>query len=223
MPEIIPAILVDSKEEFIRRLRLVEKEVETVQVDVLDGSMFDATSWFDATVIGKIETPLKFELHLMIENPLPVIEEWNKYVPGFTRAIIHAEISRSLGAIINAVKVNLKKEVGIAINPATPLEAIDNHLHTLDEILIMGVEPGASGRNYVGSVAEEKLAQAAHHAPQITRGIDGAVTLERLPSLLKSGAERFCVGSAIFSNENPKEMLRNLQKLLSNTKFLSQK
>lgn len=215
MLEIIPAILVDSKEEFLHRLRLVEKEVETVQVDVLDGSMFNATSWFNAEEVGKIDTKLKFELHLMIENPLPIIEEWNKHVPGFVRAIIHAEISRPLGAIINAVKVNLKKEVGIAINPATPLEAIDHHLHTLDEVLIMSVEPGASGREFAGSIVEEKLAQAKHHAPNIVRGIDGAVNLERIHSLLKHGAERFCVGSAIFSADDPVSALRDLQKTIS--------
>jgi len=70
--EIVPAILVDSQAEFEKRLKLVENEVETVQIDILDGSKFDSTSWFDAEAVGTHKTPVQFELHLMVENPLPM-------------------------------------------------------------------------------------------------------------------------------------------------------
>ena len=111
--EIIPAILVNSQEEFERQLKLVENEVTTVQIDILDGSVYDRTSWFDAEAVGKIKTPVEFELHLMVENPLPIIDTWAKYVPGTTRAIIHAELDRPLGTIIEWIHQNDKLEAGM--------------------------------------------------------------------------------------------------------------
>ena len=98
--EIIPTLLVQSENEFERRLRLVEHDVTTVQIDVLDGTMFDAMSYHDARAIGAMRTDVAFELHLMIENPLAVVEAWKNHVPTLKRAIFHAELDRSHEPII---------------------------------------------------------------------------------------------------------------------------
>ena len=76
MIEIIPSLLVESRDEFERRLRLVEHDCEMVHVDILDGSLFGNTNWFDAKQVGALRTPVVFELHLMVENPLPIIAAW---------------------------------------------------------------------------------------------------------------------------------------------------
>ena len=71
--EIIPSLLVDGKEAFERRLRLVENHVKTVAVDILDGSTYQVTNWFNAEAISAMHTPVQFILHLMVENPLEYI------------------------------------------------------------------------------------------------------------------------------------------------------
>src|SRR3989338_4141211 len=99
MREIIPSLLVTSKKEFETKLRMVENEVETVHVDILDGSLFENISWFAAEDVGAMRTRIKYELHLMVKNPLPIIAAWKKYVPTTRRAIIHAEMDRQLGTV----------------------------------------------------------------------------------------------------------------------------
>ena len=120
MIHIVPAFLVESEKEFERNLRLVENDCSLIQVDVLDGSLFPNTCWFDAERIGNLKTNVEMELHLMVENPLPIIEAWKKYVPTFKRAIVHTEMHRPSGVVTGFIKDDLKLEVGIALNPESP-------------------------------------------------------------------------------------------------------
>lgn len=211
MIEIIPSLLVESAAEFERRLRLVENDCETVHVDILDGSMFGNTSWHDARAVAAMRTNVKYELHLMVENPLPIVEAWHAHVNGTIRAIIHAEISRPVGAVLEHVREFLKMEGGVAINPETPLKDIESVLHHIDALLIMGIHPGASGRPFVGDYLLEKIRAARNHRPDLAIEIDGGVTLDRLPSLVAAGATRLCAASAIFNDPDPVAALRRLR------------
>ena len=218
--EIIPAILVQSQNEFEQRLRLVEKQVSTVQVDILDNSMFNKSSWFDPEVVGTLETSVKFELHLMVENPLPIIDAWAKHVSNTTRAIIHAELDRPLGTLIELIHQNCKLEAGIAINPETPIDEIHHIIEHVDEILIMGVHPGSSGQGLgdtkcgiSGQVILEKIQRIHDRYPNIILGADGGVSKETLPEFVRHGISRLSASSAIYSNENPVDSLKELQEL----------
>lgn len=218
--EVIPSILVDSSEEFEQRLRLIENEVAVVQVDVLDGSKFEATSWFDAEVVAKMNPKCQFELHLMIENPLPVIEAWKEHVPNTVRAIVHAELDRPIGTIVELIHQNHKLEAGVALNPETPIDEIAHLIPHLDEVLVMGVHPGASGQDFGdakhqigGEAILEKIARIHHRYPNLIIGIDGGVTLERAPGMVERGASRLCSASSIFSADDPVDALRKMQKI----------
>ncbi len=219
--EIIPALLVESQEQFEQQLKLVENEVSTVQVDILDGSVFDKTSWFDAEAVGQIKTPVEFELHLMVENPLPIIDAWAKHVPSTVRAIIHAELDRPLGTIVEWIHQNDKLEAGIALNPETPIDEIHHVVQQVDQILVMGVHPGASGQEFgdsrhgiSGQAILEKIERISHRYPEITLGVDGAVSLERAPELKKRGASRLCIASAIFKADDPKQALHQFKSVI---------
>lgn len=218
--EIIPALLVDSADEFIKRLRLVEDHVDVMQIDILDGSMFDATSWFDSEAIGKMTSSIKYELHLMVENPLPIIKAFREHVPSTIRAIIHAELDRPLGTIVELIKQNYKLEAGIALNPETPIEEIHHLIKELDEVLVMGVHPGASGQGFGDSVHQiggeaiyEKIERIHHRYPDLIVGVDGGVNLARAEKMLSLGATRLSVSSAIFGADEPVEILGKLQVL----------
>lgn len=211
MIEIIPSLLVESAAEFERRLRLVENDCETVHVDVLDGSMFGNTSWHDARAISAMRTGVKYELHLMVENPLPIIEAWHEHVKNTSRAIVHAEISRPFGAVLEHVRDFLKLEGGVAINPETPLKDIENVLHRIDQLLVMGAHPGASGRPFEGESILEKIRAARNHRADLAIEIDGGVTPELVGPLAKAGVTRVCAASLLFGSPDPAATLKRLR------------
>lgn len=216
MVELIPSLLVDSQVEFERRLRLVEGVAQTVHVDILDGTLFPHMSWHDARAIGALATKIRFEIHLMVTNPLPIIAEWKRFVPGVMRALSHAEIARPLGRILEETRETYGLETGIAINPETPLEEIHEVFHELDSLLIMSVHPGSSGQMFEGEYILEKIRQARHHRPDLAIEVDGGVTKDLLPSLISAGATRVCAASAIFSTVHPEQAFQELQKLCYN-------
>ena len=221
MIEIVPALLVESEKEFEACLRVVEHDCRLIQVDVLDGTLFPNTTWFDAERVGAIKTDVEIELHLMVENPIPIIEAWQKYVPTFKRAIIHAEMHRPTGAVTGYIKDILKLEVGVALNPESPLKEIEEVLHQIDQLTIMSVHPGRQGQTFGdaehgGNITSilEKIAQARAHRPDLVIEVDGGVTAELIPALVKAGANRLCVGGAIFKSSDPAGTLKALKQQL---------
>lgn len=214
MKQIVPAFLVDSEQQFNKQLRLIENDCELIQVDVLDGSLFPNISWFDPIVIGQFLTKVKMELHLMVENPIPIIEAWQKHVPTFKRAIVSAEMHRPDGSVTSYIKDILGLEVGIAINPETPLKEIEEVLHMIDQLTIMGVHPGRMGQSFEGDAILDKIKQAKHHRPELIIEIDGGVTEELIPKLIAAGVDRIVSGSLIFKSENPTKELQRLNQIV---------
>lgn len=214
MSELIPAILANSKQEFEEKLRVAEKLSSTIQVDILDGTMFNATNWHDIEAVAAMETSAAFELHLMVNNPLPIIAEWVAKIPNVKRAIIHAEIERPLGKILEEIHVTHLIEAGVAINPETPLEEIHAILPDTDVLLIMSVHPGQAGQKFEGDYILEKIKNAKNRVPALKVEVDGGITAELIPSLIKAGAERFAVNSAVFKTKNPETTWQELQKAL---------
>ena len=209
--EIIPSLLVGSKSEFERRLRLVENDCEVVHVDILDGTLFPNTTWFDAASVGAMRTNVKYELHLMVENPLPIVEAWREHVETMHRAIVHSEIHRPLGAVIEHIKDMMKLEAGVALNPETPLGEMHEVLHKLDQVTIMGVHPGQSGQAFLGDFVLDKIREVRNHRPDIAIEIDGGVTDDLLEPCIRAGATRICAASLLFSCENPAAKLKDLR------------
>lgn len=214
MTELIPSILVESEEEFERRLRLVDGLVKTVHVDILDGTLFPHTSWFDARAVGAIETPVVYELHLMVENPLPIIKEWSEHVKQLKRAIVHLELDRPISTLLEDIKQWYNIETGLALNPETPIEEIKHHTEMLDSLLVMGIHPGASGQTFLGDSVIEKIRSLHHHYPQLLIGCDGGVTKEHIPALLEAGCSRIISASSIFSAANPQNAIVDLKSVL---------
>ncbi|HAU66316.1 TPA: hypothetical protein DCW61_03145 [Candidatus Uhrbacteria bacterium] len=226
MIEIVPAFLVESEREFEKNLRAVEKDCRLIQVDVLDGSLFPNTTWFNAQRIGALKTTVEIELHLMVENPLPIIEEWKKYVPTFKRAIVHTEMHRPSGVVTGYIKDMLKLEAGIALNPESPLSEVESVLHQVDQLTILSVHPGYQSQTFGdpqhGGDVEfilNKIRSARAHRPDLIIEIDGGVTQELFEPLVKAGVNRLCAGSLIFKTENPSEKLRSLNEHLKTLSY----
>jgi len=213
MSQIVPALLVSSEQEFEKNLRAVENNCSLIQVDVLDGTLFPNTTWHDSRSIGALKTHVQMEGHFMVENPIPLVEAFQRHVPTFARAIVSAEMHRPLGAIVGHIKDMLGLKVGVAINPETPLHEIEEVLHVIDQLTIMSVHPGYQGQLFDDTIFE-KITQIRNHRPDLAIEIDGGVTDELIAPLLKAGVTNICVGSLIFRSSNPTDKLKQLNTLL---------
>lgn len=208
---VLPAVLARDEADFYKRiahphLRPLAPEWH---IDVLDGSMFDATCWADPAVIGTWNNLPNIELHLMVHNPLPCIDAWQRLVPTLRRAIVHLEIARPLGAVLEHIR-HLGLETGLALNPETKLERAEHLVPHLDVLQIMGIHPGASGRPFHGDPIYAKIRRAKKLFPPLPISVDGGVSLENASDLLASGVERLVTASALWSSADPAKIYQQL-------------
>jgi len=214
MIEVIPSILVTARAEFERRLRLVEKDCTTVHVDILNGTLFPQVSWFDPHEASKMPTEVEYELHLMVNDPLPIVNAWANTVPNVRRAIVHAEMKEPLGEALKGIR-RRNLEAGVAINPETPLEVVHVALKDASQLTVMGVHPGASGAAFLGESILGKIRAAAENLPDLPIEVDGGVTMELLQALVQAGVTRLCAASSLFNATDPGAALRAMREAAS--------
>jgi ribulose-phosphate 3-epimerase len=198
MPELIPAILVKDAETFRARLKLMEGLVGTVQLDCMDGHFVDNRTWYEAM---PVDSTLEIELHLMVSDPLAVIEDW-KRVKNVIRAIWHVEIPVDHEKIITRCR-ELGWDCGLAISPETPMTRLAPLAELVDEILVLGVNPGWSGQALIPSTLV-KADDIKQRWPDLEVGFDGGLTRENLQNIKSHQIDRLCVASAIFNDPDPR-------------------
>ena len=203
MTLIVPAILEKTEKDFKEKIQNAEMRslANIWQIDVLDGSMFNADSWADASKLQELDPP-HIELHLMIDDPLPVIEEWTSHVPNVIRAIIHAEIPQDLRSTIDTIHA-MGIDAGLAINPDTPLDAVYELHESIDMLLIMGVQPGFSGQRFLGDQILEKIKEAKNSFLAIQVAVDGGVKETNAERIIDAGADQLCIASGIWDSISP--------------------
>lgn len=212
--QILPGVLAYDEVDFKKRLlhTALNKVAGIFHVDVLDGSLFNAICWAEASVVGTWKKVPNIELHCMVQNPLPVIESWCKYVPSLKRVIVHKEIGAPLQHVIDEVKLR-RLEIIVAVNPDTPVDEV-KHLE-IDGLLVMGVAPGASGQPFLGEPILSKLRRARVLFPNLLLAVDGGVNTHNLNEIKQAGASRCVVSSALWKSPNPEEEYENLLSKLS--------
>jgi ribulose-phosphate 3-epimerase len=202
---ITPAILAHSAED--AKAKLFEKSLQDVaprfHIDVLDGTMFGASCWADPKIIGTWENLPEIEIHLMVNNPLPLTVEWKRFVPTLKNVIIHAEVPRPKAKICERIKL-MQLDVSVALNPETSLDELKKCHGHLDEVVIMGVHPGASGQKFLGEPILSKIRRLRILHPELSVAIDGGVNTETVRSLKDAGAQRFIASSAIWHETIPR-------------------
>lgn len=200
--EIIPAILVQDHKTFVERLRLVEGLAKTVQIDCMDGHFVNNRTWYEAQ---PMVTTLGIELHLMVSDPLSTVWLWRR-IPQLVRAIWHVEIPIDHAALIRECRT-LGIACGLAISPETSVEKVAPYLNDIDEVLVLGVNPGWSGQTLVASTLE-KITAIKHMNTEVDVGFDGGANKENLSSIIDAGADRINLASALFQTPDPRETLR---------------
>ena len=173
-----------------------------LHLDVMDGAFVPSIS-FGMPLISSIRkcTGMVFDVHMMVQEP-------GRYAAAMKEAgadlfCVHQEACLHLDRTINQIK-ELGIKAGVAINRATPVSVLDCVLDQVDQILIMTVNPGFGGQKFIPYTLDKvkNLREMMNH-----RGInadiqvDGGVTLENAPLLLKAGANILVAGSSVFSGD----------------------
>lgn len=126
MNQIIPTIIASNYQELAEKVKKVEKYIDWVQLDIMDGQFVNNLTWpykeGNLTELKNLNTKLKLEAHLMIENPENIISEWMQ--TKVNRIIFHYESTQQSRKIVKQIK-QAGLEVGLAINPETKIEIID--------------------------------------------------------------------------------------------------
>ncbi len=208
MNHIIPAIIATDEQDFRIKFTIFKNTADTIQLDVLDGTLYPNTSWCDITAINNLVTSAWIELHLMVKNPLTFIKHIKKD-GAIQRAIWHIEANIDHAEmLIRCSEIGI--ESGLAIAPQTSIEALRPFAEMLDEILVLGVEPGFSGQTLLPETIQK--AQIIHDAwPATIIGFDGGVTTKILPKIREVGITRFYTASAIWRSADPKAAFEELK------------
>ncbi|MDA8375052.1 MAG: ribulose-phosphate 3-epimerase [Actinomycetota bacterium] len=197
---IIPSVLpVDFSQLGNALVDLEKAGVDRIQWDVMDG-VFVPNLTFGPDIIASTRrvTSLPFEAHLMIVEPDQYIERY--VASGCELLIVHAESTRHLHRTLARVK-EAGAKAGVALNPATPIEAVENVADLCDLILVMTVNPGFGGQAYIAGM-ERKVRQACELAEsvpnQIEIEVDGGISASTVAGAAAAGARALVAGSALF-------------------------
>lgn len=207
MIQIIPTIIAKDFQELQEKIKKVEPYIDSVQLDIMDGEFVNNTTWNQPSDLKKIETNLNLEAHLMIQNPEDYIDDWIS--SGVKRIIFHYESTDKHKEIIEKIK-QAKLEIGIAINPETSIEAVNNFIPDLNLVLIMTVHPGFGNQDFLEQTLG-KIKELRTKDKNVNIEVDGGINLETAPKVIHEGANLLAVGSAIFKSDNIKQTIKDLK------------
>jgi ribulose-phosphate 3-epimerase len=194
--------------------KLQAASVRLLHLDVMDGH-FVPNFTYGLTIVEAANraTDLLLDVHLMISQPERWIEPF--YTAGASSMTIHIEAVPEPRAALEQIR-SLGAAAGLALNPGTPLEAIEPYLDACDLVLVMSVEPGFGGQSF-NPVALDKLRRLRTLVgPNVLLEIDGGVNQNTIGRCAEAGAHLFVVGSAIFGTSNYAESVTNLSRLATN-------
>ena len=179
--------------------------VDRIQWDVMDGH-FVPNLTFGPDVIAATRglVGLGFEAHLMVTEPDPMLPRWVE--AGCELLIVHAEAVPHLHRTLGRIR-ELGARAGVALNPATPLSAVEHVLDLVDLLLVMTVNPGFGGQRYLAGMASKIAAARAlidRRGLDIELEVDGGIGPATIGAAARAGATVFCAGSALF--EGPGSM-----------------
>lgn len=209
--EVIPAILAQNITEVREKMKLIAGVADWVHLDVMDGIFVASTSWNNPDDLMHMRLPVKIEMHLMVASPEEVYLDWIR--AGASRIIWHIEINANHGEIAADTRCRGVK-AGIALNPETPVAAVEPLLPAIDMVLLMANAPGFGGQEFLGETLD-RIAALRALWPEGTIGVDIGITPKTAPRAVRAGANVLIAGSAVFGSEDPVKALEHLREIAS--------
>jgi len=212
MVEIAPSILSADFAQLGAEIAAAERGGATVvHCDVMDGHFVpNLTIGLPVVKSLKRATRLPLDTHLMISEPGRYAEQFVD--AGASMVSVHVEIDAHLNRTLTAIR-NKGAKAGIAINPATPLAALDEALPFADYILIMSVNPGFGGQKFIPEVLDKvrRLRRTIDERGLRTRiEIDGGIDRTNIGEITAAGAEIIVAGTAVFGVGDAAQGVRDL-------------
>lgn len=213
--ELAPSILSADFAHLADAVHAVAEGGATVlHVDVMDGH-FVPNITIGPPVVASLRktTNLPLDVHLMIENP-------DQYIPAFMDAgadwiSVHQEACVHLHRTLELIRSH-NANAGVVINPATPVQMLEDVLGMVDHVLVMSVNPGFGGQKFIPMALEKTRRLAAMRAERRTNfriEMDGGISAETIADAVRAGVEILVAGNAVFGQGNPRENTQRLLKL----------
>jgi ribulose-phosphate 3-epimerase len=208
--KLIPTINEESFEEIKRKIEIITPFTDWIQIDVCNNTFAPRMTWNNPQDLLTIDTNLNIEVHLMIENPENVLDEWYK-IPQVKRMIIHYEATDNVEKNIEIAQ-KYGKELGLAIGPETSWELLTKYFDRINFIQLLAVNPGLAGQEFNLRVLD-KIKTLKENKKNVIIEIDGGVNLNVAKLVKEAGADIINSSSFIFKNPDIPSIIKQLKEV----------
>ena len=205
MVKIAPSMLGADFGDMRRAAELVAPESGYLHMDVMDGH-FVPNLTMGSDLVKALKGIAPMDVHLMITDPCDFIDDFCE--AGADIISVHIEANKPKEALQLIKSKNIK--AGIALNPSTPKEAIEDVVSEADMILVMSVEPGYCGQSFHEN-AIDRVKEYREKYPDKLIEVDGGVSTSNSEKLIQAGADILVAGSAVFNSEDPLQTIKQMK------------
>ena len=201
----ISLLSIKNRLEFIKKIN--DYDIDYIHIDVMDNTFTNnvAYSIEEINEINKISNK-KLDIHLMVNDPIKYINSFNNM--NIEYIIFHVEIDKDINNLINTVH-GMGYKCGLAINPNTNIDVLEQYINNIDLILVMSVMPGYGGQLFINSIYN-KLESLRNKYKNITISVDGGINQDNIYKL-SSLVDMVVIGSYLSTETKEKiDMIKNI-------------
>lgn len=202
----ISLLSIKNRLEFIKKIN--DYDIDYIHIDVMDNTFTNnvAYSIEEINEINKISNK-KLDIHLMVNDPIKYINNFNNM--NIEYIIFHVEIDKDINNLINTVH-GVGYKCGLAINPNTNIDVLEQYINNIDLILVMSVMPGYGGQLFINSIYN-KLESLRNKYKNITISVDGGINQDNIYKL-SSLVDMVVIGSYLSTETKEKiDMIKNIK------------